>query len=190
MKTRLMLLLLVALVIALPGTLYAQESDPEALIKAVFEAMNAGDVEAALTLYAEDAVLNLGAFGKFSGKEGLRRAFENEVSLNASWEVSDFQVEGNTVTLKSVYTSDMMRSLGVTLEAVEVVTVEDGLIVSDVWTATDESLAAFQAATAALPQTGAGVLPLPAILAALGGLTLSGGLGLALARRRFFNPSH
>jgi ketosteroid isomerase-like protein len=178
-----MLIMVLALILTLPGMLLAQESDPETLARSVFEALNAGDVEAALALYADDAVLDLGAFGRFSGKEEIRGAFENEVSLNASWEVSDFQVEGNTVTFKSLYTSDMMRALGITLEATEVVTVEDGKIVTDTWTATEESLAAFQAATATMPETGGGVLPLHAVVMALGGLAVVGGLGIGLLRR-------
>ncbi len=50
MRTRLMLIMVLALMVALPGTLLAQESNPEALVRSVFEALNAGDVEAALAL--------------------------------------------------------------------------------------------------------------------------------------------
>jgi hypothetical protein len=184
-----MVLTVLVLLLALPGALLAQESDPEALARAVYEAMNAGDVEVALALFADDAVLDLGAFGKFSGKEELRAAFENEVALNASWEASDFRVEGNTVTFKSRYTSDMMQALGVTLEAIEVITIEDGKIISDIWTATEESLAAFQAAMAALPETGGEVLPLHVVVMGLGGLAVAGGLGMALLRHRWFDPT-
>ena len=42
----------------------------------------------------------------------------------------------------------MMRSPGVTLEAMEVITIENGKIATDTWTATDESLAAYRAARA------------------------------------------
>jgi ketosteroid isomerase-like protein len=184
MKTRLTVFIVLALMLALPGTLFAQESDPEALARSVFEALNAGDVEAALALYADDAVLDLGAFGKFSGMGELRAAFEHEVSLNASWELSDFQVEGNTVTFKSQYTSDAMRALGVTLEATEVMTIQDGKIATDTWTVTEESMAAFQAATAALPVTGGGIVPFHTVVMALGGLAVVGGLGVRLRRRR------
>jgi ketosteroid isomerase-like protein len=175
---------LLALILAVPGTLLAQESDPEALARAVFEALNAGDVETALALYADDAVLDLGTFGKFTGKEELRGAFEHEVSLNASWEVSDFQVEGNTVTFKSRYTSDTMNALGVTLEATEVITIQDGKIKTDTWTATEESVAALQAAMATLPETGGEVLPIHVVSVALGGLAVAGGLATERLRRR------
>jgi hypothetical protein len=184
MKTRLIVVTLVALVLALPGSLLAQESNPEALARSVYEALNAGDVEAALDWYADDAVLDLGTFGRFSGKEELRAAFENEVSLNASWEVSDFQVEGNTVTFQSRYTSDAMRALGVTLEAIEVITFQDGTITTDTWTATEDSLAAFQAAMAALPETGGDVVPFHMVIMALGGLAVASGLRMASRCRR------
>jgi ketosteroid isomerase-like protein len=179
-----MVIMVLGLMLALPGTLLAQESDPEALARSVFEALNAGDVESALALYADDAVLDLGTFGKFSGKEELRAGFENEVSLNASWEVSDFQVEGDAVTFKSRYTSDAMSALGITLEANEVVTTQDGKIVTDTWTATEESVAAFQAAMATLPETGGALLPLHAVVTVLGGLAVGGGLGMEFRRRR------
>lgn len=184
MRTRLMSILVLALLLALPGTLLAQESSPEALARSVFEALNAGDVESALALYAADAVLDLGTFGKFSGKEEIRAANEHEVSLNASWELGDFQVEGDTVTFKSRYTSDAMSALGVTLEATEVITIQNGKITTDTWTVTEESMAAFQAATAKLPATGGGIVPVHAVLTALGGLAVVGGLGIKLRRRR------
>jgi ketosteroid isomerase-like protein len=185
MKTRLMAVTVLVLMLALPGTLLAQESDPEAVARAVYEAMNAGDVETALSYFADDAVLSLGAFGSFSGKEELRGSFEREVSLHASWELSDFQVEGDTVTFKSRYTSDDMRALGVTLEGTEVITVQDGKIVTDTWTVTDESMAALQAAMAALPQTGGEAVPLHVVVMALGGLAVAGGLGMEMLRRRW-----
>jgi ketosteroid isomerase-like protein len=184
MRIRLMAIMVLVLMLALPGTLLAQQSDPEALARSVFEALNAGDVEAALALYADDAVLDLGAFGKFSGMGELRAAFEHEVSLHASWELSDFQVEGNTATFKSRYTSVDMDALGVTLEATEVITVQDGKITTDTWTVTEESMAALQAAMATLPVTGGGIIPFHAVVMALGGLAVVGGLGTKLRCRR------
>jgi ketosteroid isomerase-like protein len=184
MRIRLMAIMVLVLMLALPGTLLAQESGAEALARSVFEALDAGDVEAALALYAADAVLDLGGFGKYSGKDELRAAFENEVSLNAHWEVSDFQVEGNTATFKSQYTSDAMRALGVTLEATEVIVVQDGKITTDTWTVTEESMAALQAAMTTLPVTGGGIVPFPVVVTALGGLAVVGGLGMKLRWRR------
>ena len=109
MRTRLMAIMVLALMLALPGTLLAQASDPEAVARSAYEALNAGDVEAALALYGDDEVLSLGAFGSFSGREELRGSFENEVAKHATWEFSDFQVEGDTVTFTNRYTMTTCR---------------------------------------------------------------------------------
>ncbi|MGD8465052.1 MAG: nuclear transport factor 2 family protein [Anaerolineae bacterium] len=185
MKTRLMVITVVALMLALPGTLLAQESDAEAVVRSSFEALNAGDVEAAVVPYADDAVLDYGAFGSYEGKEAIRAQFEHEVSLNASFELSDFQVDGNTARFKSRYTSVEMDALGVALEANAVATVENGKIVTILFTGTEESMAAFQAAVATLPQTGGEVVPLHVVALALGGLAVAGGLGIELLHRRW-----
>jgi hypothetical protein len=178
-----MAITVVVLMLALPGTLLAQQSDPEAVVRSSFEALNTGDVEAAVAPYADDAVLDYGAFGSYEGKEAIRAQFEHEVSLNASFELSDFQVEGNTVRFKSRYTSVEMDALGVTLEGNAVATIEGGKIRTISFATTEESMAAVQAAMAALPQTGGEVVPLHVVVLALGGLAVVGGLGMELLRR-------
>lgn len=185
MRTRLMAIVVLVLMLALPGTLLAQEPDPEALARSAYEALNAGDVESALALYTGDAVLSLGAFGSFSGKEELRGSFENEVAKHATWELSDFQVEGDTVTFTSRYTNDDLQAIGVTLEGTEVITIQDGKIATDTFTVTDESMAALQAAMATLPQTGGEVVPFHVVVMALGGLAVAGGLGTKWRQSRW-----
>ncbi len=185
MRTRLLVIVVLALMLALPGTLLAQAADPEAVARSAYEALNAGDVEAALALYTDDAVLSLGAFGSFSGKEELRGSFENEVAKHATWELSDFQVEGDTVTFTSRYTNDDLQAIGITLEGTEVITIRDGRIATDTFTVTEESMAALQAAMATLPETGGGVVPFHAVVTALGGLVVVCGLGMKLRRHRW-----
>ena len=81
--------------------------------------------------------------------------------------------------------SDSINALGVApLVATTVHTVQDGKIQAWTWTLSDESLAAFGAAMAALPETGGGALPIQAMVVVLGGLAAAGGLGLACVRRR------
>jgi len=185
MKTRLMVITVVVLMLALPGTLLAQESDPEAVVRSSFEALNAGDVEAAVAFYADDAVLDYGEFGSYEGKEAIRAQFEHEVSLNASFELRDFEVDGNTARFRSRYTSVEMDALGVALEANAVATIEGDKIRSIYFTTTEESMAAVQAAMAALPQTGGEGIPLHIVVLTLGGLAVAGGLGMELLRRRW-----
>ena len=142
MKTRLIFSIIFIAMLILPGTLYAQETDPAAVIIAAFEAFNAGDIEADLAYFAEDAVVNIVPFGTYTGHAEIRAWIEKNVAVNGrmTWETP--QVDGNTVTLKSGYTDDELQSIGITLEANETVIVKDGKIVEDTWVATDESMAA------------------------------------------------
>lgn len=112
------------------------------------------------------------------------------MALNAGMEVVEIlEVEGDTVTLKSRYWDDDIRALGMAyLEAIEVTTVQGGKIVADTYTVTEESMAEFQAAMAALPQTGGpsptGTLPLWLGIGGLLLLALGVGLGLRRASTR------
>jgi limonene-1,2-epoxide hydrolase len=185
MKTRMILLLVLVVLLALPMALYAQETDLEAMITASNEAMNAGDVETVLSHYADDAVFDVVPFATYTGKEELRAYFEEAAALNATVEYEILQVEGDTITLKSLYTDDDLRALGLTLEGIEEVTYQDGKIVAQSWTATDETMAALQAAMATLPETGGEALPIYALVMALGGLAVAGGLGMRFLHRRW-----
>ncbi len=183
MKTRsIFTLVFVALLLALPMVLHAQETDPEAMAVAYFEAINAGDVDGALAYFAEDAVLAIVPFATHTGTEEIRAYFEEVVALNATLEYETIQVEGDTITLTVWFTDDDLRALGLKLEGIEEVTVQDGKIVTETWTATDETMAALQAAMAPLPETGGGALPIYAVVMALGGLAAAG--GLVIRRRR------
>ena len=187
MKTRLIATSMLAAMLALPLALYAQETDPAAVVTAAYEAWNAGDVDAYLALVADDAVVDMPGFGTYADLEEIRAWMEGLIPLNPQMEFEILQVEGDTVTLMSRYTDDDFRALGIVLEATEVTIVQDGKIASDTWIVTDESMAELQAAmaaVAALPETGGDPGPSYALLMALGGLAILGGLGLQLVRRR------
>lgn len=47
------------IIFAMTSSLYAQETDPEKVLNALADALNAGDIGAAMTLYAPDAALNI-----------------------------------------------------------------------------------------------------------------------------------
>jgi len=98
MKTRMILLMVLVVLLALPMALYAQETDPEAVLTAVYEAMNAGDVEGALAYYADDAVVNIVPFATHTGKEEIRAYFEGNAALNATLEHENVQVDIGTDT--------------------------------------------------------------------------------------------
>jgi hypothetical protein len=183
MKTRMILVVVLVVLFALPMALYAQETDPETVVMAAHDAMNAGDVEAALSYYAEDAVLDIVPFNKHTGQDEIRAYFEGNAALNATLEHEVIQVEGNTITLRTWYTDDDLRAMGLNLEGITEVTIEDGKIATETWTATDETMAALEAAMAALPETGGETLSLRALLIALGGLSVAGGWAVASLRR-------
>jgi hypothetical protein len=173
-----------ALMLALPLALYAQETDTVAVVTAMYEAFNAGDIDAFLTLYAEDAIIDIVPFGAHSGHEEIRTWAEGLMALNAEMELEILHVDGNTVTVKSWYSDDDWRALGIVLEAVEELTVQDGKISVDTWITTDETLAEVQTAMAALPETGGVAFPTYAPVMVLGSLGILVGIGLALLHRR------
>jgi ketosteroid isomerase-like protein len=184
MKTHLIAIATLILVPALPLALYAQEADPAAGVTAAYEAWNAGDVDAYLALVADDAVVDIPGFGTHTGHEEIRAWMEGLIPLNPHMGFEILRVEGDTVTVRSTYTDDDFRALGVVLEADEVIVVQDGKVKSDTWIVTDESMAQLRAAMAALPETGGAPVSEYTLLLGPGCLAILGGLGLERLRRR------
>jgi hypothetical protein len=191
MKTRLIAIATLIAVLALPGALCAQETDPASVVMAEVEAMNAGDLDAVLALYSDDAVIKLvppippDSPDTYTGEAEIRAWFEELAAVNFTMEVEILQVEGDTVTTNCRTWIDPTRQLGVApLEATLVYTVQDGKIKGWTWTASGESLEKLGAALAALPETGGAAFPGYALAVVLGGLACVGGLGVRLVRRR------
>jgi hypothetical protein len=182
---------MIALMLAIPGAIYAQETDQVSIIMDWLDAQNAGDVDAALAFLADDAFITLvpppmeGHDGVFQGKEEIRAWWENLISLNGVGAVSNCQVEGEKVTCLLNYTDDGLQALG--LDSIDnefVVIVQEGKIQTYTATMTDESLAALMAAMAAMepeamPETGSPGLPIFGALLAFGGMAVLAGMRLA-----------
>jgi ketosteroid isomerase-like protein len=183
-KKLLVAMVVLVVTLALPLALHAQDTDPVAVVTAMYDALNAGDIDAFLDLYAEDAIIEIVPFGAHTGHGEIRVWAEGLMELNAEMELEVLQVDGNVVTAKSWYSDDDWRAMGIVLEAVEQLTVQDGKITVDTWVTTDETLAEVQAAMAALPETGLVATPTYAPLMVLGSLGILAGIGLALLRRR------
>lgn len=180
-------LVLVAILV-LPLVLHAQETDPASVMLAESELLNAGDIDGLMELYADDAVLTV-VMGPdtslITGKEEIRPWALDYMAENFRLEYEVVGVEGDTVTLATQTWSDSINALGVApLVGTSVAIVQDGKIQGWTWTLSDESLAAFGAALAALPETGGGAFPIQAVVVVLGGLAAAGGLGLERVRRR------
>jgi hypothetical protein len=190
MRTQIIIIMAIVAILILPSALQAQETGPMSVINAWQDAMNANDADTALGFLADDAFIKLvpppveGHDGVFSGKEAIREWWEGLYALNGESSLSECQVEGGTVTCMLRYSDDSLKSIGVDyIDNEFVVIVRDGKIQTYTATMTDESLAAFMAALATLPETGGVAFPAHILALVFGSLALLGGLGLVLRRR-------
>jgi ketosteroid isomerase-like protein len=175
MKRFVAAVMVVAAILALPVALYAQETDPLAIVNSWLEAINAGDVDAALSHLADDAQITSDRV--YTGKEEIRGWYERQVAANGTSTLSDCQVDGETVTCTSVYTDDGLHAMGVdSLEGELVLVVSDGKIQSYTFTMSPESLAKLPPPPQTLAETGGSSLSPDQGVMTLGGLLVAGGL--------------
>lgn len=123
-----------AFVAAAPAA--AQETDPAGVVEAIYAEIEDQDVDAAVALLAEDAVLTLvpppaGLDGTFIGKAEIGEWYEGLAADNGRFEFSDISVNGNTATMKLLFYSGFFDSLGISpAEFDGVAVVQDGLLKS------------------------------------------------------------
>jgi len=183
------ILLATIAILALPAALHAQGTDPESTLRALGDALVAKDIDGALALLADDAVVTVipppeGTNGVFTGKEEIRVWYEQLVAWNFEAEFSNFEVEGDKATWSTKAWADPFRALGIApLEYAAEGVVQDGKVKSYTDTMTADSVAKLQAAMAqSLPDTGippaTQTLPLGFTVAAL----LLIGMGLVVRR--------
>jgi hypothetical protein len=178
--------MVVVAMMVLPGALYAQEADPLTIVNSWLEALNAGDVDAALSYLADDAQITSDRM--YTGKQEIRGWYESIVGANAVSTLNDCQVDGETVTCNNVYTDDGLRAIGVDfLEGELVLVVRDGKIQSYTFTMSPESLAKLPPPPETLAETGGDSSSPYHLVMAIGGLVVAGGLlfatlGLRLRR--------
>jgi ketosteroid isomerase-like protein len=188
MKTKMIVMTLLAVMIVLPTGLYAQDTDPESVAGALVEALVAKDIDAAMALLADDAVVTVippptGTSGVFTGKEEIRAWYELLVSWNFRAEISNFQVEGDRATWTTKAWADPFEPLGILpLEYHAEGVFRDGKIASYTDTMTEDSVARLTAAMAALPVTGGAHLGSGLLLWLGAAALLLGSLGGGLRR--------
>ena len=148
-------LMAMVIIFALTSSLYAQETDPEKVLNALVDSLNAGDVDTAITLYAPDVVLNIvpplpGLPGTFTGLEEMRVWLEIIVGMNLKIEgVEILQVEGDKVKIKVTTSSDFSRGFNmIFMELIEEYTIQDGKIKGYTISITKESAEELQVAMA------------------------------------------
>ena len=123
-----------------------QEADPLAVLEAYDLALNAKDVDGALALFADDAVLTTRQ-GQFVGKEQIRTWLERLVTQNASIEVANRQVSSDKVTWDNqFFRADIASLSNEPLEAKAEATIEAGKIKTFSSILTDEAQAKLDAA--------------------------------------------
>jgi predicted ester cyclase/ketosteroid isomerase-like protein len=128
--------------------------DVEAIYRAQYEAINAGDVEASLALLSEDMIsISLppppGIDPILHGKAALRKENALLISRHAHIEFTEFHVNGKTVNFRSVATDDDLKRLGVGyLDISGTAVVQNGLVVAETSLISKESLARLEAAIA------------------------------------------
>jgi hypothetical protein len=158
MKKYLMVMIVMALAMLLVPTgmaLAQQEADPLAVMEAYDLALTAKDVDGALALFADDAVLTTRQ-GQFVGKEQIRTWLERLVTQNASIEVANRQVSGDKVTWDNqFFRADIASLSNEPLEAKAEATIETGKIKTFSSILTDEAQAKLDAAQPTQDTTGA-----------------------------------
>src|SRR5829696_4079079 len=149
-----------ALALGLPGRTSASSSDdPAAVIAAYIAAVNAGDLDAILDLYADDAVhiflpTSDGSAGVCLGKANFRMWYEQSLANGDRVALADgtLAVDGNQATYVTHITSDPWRKLGLeALEAHADLVVIDGRIMTHVVMLTLESVRTLLAARGTSP---------------------------------------
>jgi hypothetical protein len=129
--------------------------DPTALIKSLVAALNAGNEDAAMAFYADDAVRTQqpppsGQSGTWTGKEQIRGVVKGMIADHFSVELSNLKAAGDKVTYTCTFYMDTYRKMGIApLVVNEEAVFVSGKIKSQAVTITPESLAKIQAAMAA-----------------------------------------
>lgn len=138
----------ILLLLVLSGPALAQAPDPLTVLEAYDLALKAKDVEGALALFADDAVLTTRQ-GQFVGKEEIRSWLERLVTQNERIEVFGREAAGDTVTWQNkFFRADLPALKDAPLEAKAEAKITAGKIKTFSSVLTDDSQARLDAAAA------------------------------------------
>lgn len=116
----------------------AQESAAEDVIIGIYDAYNAGDVDALLDYYAEDAYIDFTYGDIYTGHDEIEEWLLDEMDAGGYIEYEILDSDDSTVEAFTSYTNDL---LSYALDATEVFVLEDGLVLAHSWLPTDETVA-------------------------------------------------
>jgi hypothetical protein len=126
---------------------------PDDVALQLTEKVNAQDLEGALTLFADDAVVTSVSPEPFSGKAEIQGWLEEMFADNFQLEAEFVEVNDNVVIGRDTMTMDSMKFFGIdTLTGTSEVTVEDGKIKTLNFNWSDETLVDLQAAPFVAPE--------------------------------------
>lgn len=126
---------------------------PDEVVLQLVEAVNAQDLEGALALFTEDALVTSVSPEPFNGKAEIQGWLEGMFADNFHLDVEIQEIEGNRVIERETMTMDSMSFYGIdTLTGISEITVEGGKVKSLNFTFCDETLAELQAAPFVAPE--------------------------------------
>jgi len=128
-----------------------REMDPGAVVVAIYEAVQAKDMERAGTMLADDAVLVLvppppGTNGTFVGKDAVLGWYENLIKNNFAIKFGHVEVSGNRVSVTQQTWVDDLPIAPVEFDGTGIV--QDGLVKALSFVMTPDSMAKLDAAMA------------------------------------------
>jgi hypothetical protein len=166
MRTRMIIISILILLLAIPAAVYAQVTAPQEVADAFAQDISNGNTDEAMALMDPEAVVDsdqgntTGAEGTpeytetpqqtYSGEAEARAWLEGMVGQNPDIAPGECAVDGQTVTCPVNYADDALRAIGVEfLPGVMVLEVsEEGKITSYSFTPTAEGVAEVEAAAA------------------------------------------
>ena len=113
-------------------------------VQALADALNAGDLDAAMTLIADDAVFDMSDGEPLVGADQIRELFDYLIAGHFRIEATPQKTDGGTVMTDTKTWGDGIPGGGPNI-ATEVYVVEDGKITSITWTPSEETMAAMEA---------------------------------------------
>lgn len=126
---------------------------PDDVALQLAEAVNTQDLEGALTLFADDAVVTSVSPEPFNGKAEIQGWLEGMFADNFHLEAEIAEVNENVVIERDTMTMDSMKFFGIeTLTGTSEITIEDGKIKALSFSFSDETLADLQAAPFVAPE--------------------------------------